>query len=108
MDAQLKECIERLDAQNDVLGKARFDFLTKDAEKKHFEATLIQRSEGKSHAEKSVNAMATSEWREFHKDLARLESVFEFQKLKWEILDKCFLATYATFKIEEKLIRRQL
>ncbi len=106
MDEQLKECVAKLNAQNDVLGRARNSYLLKEAERKHFEASLIKGAPGKSHAERTVSAQSDKTWLDFHVALAKLESVFEFQKLKFEILDKEYLATYATFKIEERVMRR--
>lgn len=106
MDKRLEEITEKLHAQNDLLGKSRNSYLAKEAERKHFEATLIQNAAGKSHAEKTINAQATEEWLAFHKELARKQSVYEFQKLKFEILDKEFWAEYGSAKSEDKIIRR--
>jgi hypothetical protein len=105
----LADQIDTLSKQNDVLGIARNAYLAKEAERKHFEATLIVAAVGKSHAEKTVNAQATSDWLEFHKDLARLEAVFEFQKFKFkfEILDKEFQAAYLQLKQDAPVIRKQ-
>lgn len=105
-DNPLNGLIDAMEAQNDALGKARNKFLTKESERKHFEAVLIRKAQGKSHAEKSINAQATSEWLEFHRELARLEAIFEFQKLKFEILDKEFLANYLTIKTDGPLVRK--
>lgn len=107
MQRDLAACLEALDKQNDTLGKARNAYLSKEAERKHFEANLIKSAAGKSHAERVVNAQATSDWLVFHKDLARLQAVFEFQKLKYEILDKEFLAQYAANKMDSLMIKRQ-
>lgn len=107
MDQNLRACLDNLDAQNEVLGKARNAYLAKEAERKHFEAKLIKAAEGKSQAEKTVNAQATNDWLEFQQALARLEAIYEFQKLKAEILDKEFLATYAGLKSDERMIKRQ-
>jgi hypothetical protein len=98
---------ERLNLQNDVLGRARNSYLEKEAERKHFEAVLIRQAEGKSMAERTVNAQATEVWMRFMKDLARLESVYEFQKLKYEILDKEWQAHYLTHKLDGRTIGRQ-
>jgi hypothetical protein len=102
----LSACIEALEQQNETLGKARNSYLSKEAERKHFESNLIKAAAGKSHAERVVNAQATSEWLAFHKDLARLQAVFEFQKLKYEILDKEWLAQYAANKMDSAVIKR--
>jgi hypothetical protein len=95
-----------LQKQNDTLGAARNEYLRKEACRKHHEATLIANAEGKSHAERTINAQATMLWLEFATDLARLESVFEFQKLKFEVLDREFTALYLEAKLNAPLIKK--
>ncbi len=107
MDRALADRLNALSKQNETLSAARSLFLLKDAEKKHFEANLIRHAGGKSHAESVVIAQSTNEWLVFQRELAGLESNFEFQKLKFEILDKAWLAEYATYKIDERVIRKQ-
>lgn len=102
----LQKLCKALDLQNDVLGKARNAYLLKDAEKRHFESKLIQKAQGKSHAEKAVNAQATEDWLKFHKELARLEAVLEFQKLKYQIIDREFLAEHLAMKLDAETIKR--
>ncbi len=106
MKTALDPFTEALNAQNEVLGRARNAYLTKEAERKHFEAVLVRKAEGKSHAERTINAQATEAWLTFMKDLARLESVYEFQKLKYEILDKEWQAHYLTHKLDGRAIMR--
>ncbi len=106
MDTELRECLNRLEALNDTLGRSRFSYLTKEAERKHFEASLVRNAAGKSHAEKLVSAQSSEQWLRFHKDLARLESVYEFQKFKMEILNKEYLAIYATYKVESDHLKK--
>jgi len=43
---------------------------------------------------------------EFHKKLARLEAIFEFQKLKYEILDREWLAQHLALKLDGETIKR--
>ena len=105
-DNPLKELLRAMEQQNDVLARARNRYLSKEAERKHFEAVLTRKAEGKSIAEKRVNAEAMPEWFEFHKELARLEAIFEFQKLKWEILDKEYQATYLGLKMDHSTMKR--
>ncbi len=100
MDTELKRIIEMLHRQNDILGKARFAYLDKEATRRHFESTLIQATNGKSHAERTVGAQASDDWLEFHKKLARLESEFEFQKLKFAVIEREFLAVHLTLKLD--------
>lgn len=89
-----------------VVGRARNSYLAKEAERKHFESTLIQAAEGKSQAEKLMNAQAKPEWLVFAKTLARLESVFEFEKFKLSILDKEYMAQYLELKENSQGARR--
>lgn len=103
----LESEVDALTHQNDQLGIARNDYLAREAERKHFEATLIAKAEGKSHAERVVNAQATQEWLKFHKELARAEAVYEFQKLKYDVLDKEFQAAYLQLKMDGPLIKKQ-
>jgi hypothetical protein len=106
MTDQLERLISALYEHNIVVGKARNRYLLKEAERKHFESVLVKNAEGKSHSEKVIYAQATNEWLEFHKDLARLESVYEFQKFKLEILEKEWLAEYSSRKSDERQIKR--
>ncbi len=109
MDSELKKIILMLQTQNDVLSRARYEYLTKEAERKHFEARLVMAEAGiekQSHALSLSKAQASDTWLKFQQDLAKLQSVFEFQKLKYEILDKEFLAVYGTMKIEAQTISR--
>lgn len=102
----LRDILDVLYKQNDSLGKARNAYLLKEAERKHFESTLISLAVGKTHAEKSTRAQACDEWLDFHKALAKLESVYEFQKLKSEILSKEYQAQYLALKLDADLIKR--
>src|SRR4051812_494324 len=81
---------EALHRQNETLGKDRNAYLSLEAERKHFEANLIRSSVGMgtSHAQATTMAQSTGEWLEFHKKLARAEAVYEFQKLKFTIMEK--------------------
>lgn len=90
-----------------MLGKARNAYLIKESERKHFEAMLIRDAAGKSHAERVINAQAASEWVTFQRELARLEAVYEFQKLRFEILDKEWQSQYLTCKLDGAVIRKQ-
>lgn len=103
---KLNDLIQALLKQNERVGIVRNDYLGKEAERKTFEARLIQAASGKSHAEKTVNAQATDEWLNFHKSLARAESVYEFERFKLEILDKEWLAEYQQMKDDDRQIKR--
>lgn len=104
MKSPLSDLISHLHKQNEILGKARDAYLSKDAEKKHFEATLTSNAKGKSHAERVTAANADKSFLEFHKSLARLEAVFKFQELKFQILEKEFQSGYLQLKLDQGLI----
>lgn len=102
----LDDILEKLRAQNSALGKARYAFLTKESERKHLEATLILAAHGKSHAEKTTLAQSTKDWLEFHRDLARKESIYEFERFKAEIMKLEFQAQYLDLKTDTDSLRR--
>jgi len=106
VDPNLSSLLDKMERQCEVLGRARNDYLAMEAERKHFEARLVQLAEGKSQAEKVTNAQASEDYLEFHKKLARLLAVFEFQKLKFEVLDREFWAVYGAHKSEDRMIRK--
>lgn len=108
LDRELAERLNNLNAQNEKLTAARGAYLLKEAERKHFEAARIMEAAGKSHAERTVNAQATPEWLSFQKELARLETQFEFEKLRYDILDKAFQATYLSTKLDADTVKRQV
>lgn len=106
MKTPLDAVIESLSEQNVVVGRARNAYLAKESERKTFESRLIQTAEGKSQAEKLMNAQATNDWLEFAQKLARLESVYEFEKFKLTILDREYQAQYLEIKDNGKQIVR--
>lgn len=103
----LQDALERLERQNDVLGRARNEYLLQEASRKHYEATLVVSAPGKSMAEKSINAQATPEWLSFHNTLARLNAIFEFQRLKFDILCKEWQSNYLEMKSDGPAIKKQ-
>jgi hypothetical protein len=108
LDRALAERLNNLNTQNALLTEARGAYLLKEAERKHFEASQIAQAEGKSHAEKTVNAQATPEWVSFQRELARLENAYEFEKLRYDILDKAFTAEYLSMKLDAETIKRNV
>lgn len=103
----LTPILSALEAQNHVLGKVRNDYLSKEAERRNYEARLVKEAMGKSHAEKVMNAQSMDEWLGFHKSLARLEAIYEFQKLKFTVLEKEWQSQYLCLKLDAGLIRKQ-
>lgn len=107
IDRALAERLNNLNAQNETLTKARGAYLLKEAQRKSFEAGMIRRADGKSHAEKTTTAQDTKDWLDFHVHLSELETEFEFQKLRYDILDKAFQAEYLSAKLDADTIKRQ-
>ena len=102
----LESIMAMLNEQKDELGRARNAYLAKKAMKRNLEARLKQAAVGKSAAEKSMNADATDEWLHFEQDLARLEAIYEFQKDKFEVMEKEYQAQYLELKDNERMIRK--
>lgn len=107
MKTPLDPIIQNLHDQNAKTARARHDFLEKEAERKNFESKLIKSADGKSFAEKTMNAQATEQWDKFQLALAKLESVYEFEKFKLSILDKEYQAQYLELKDSERMLRKQ-
>lgn len=107
MDSILNKRLQNLERQVDMLTEARGKYLLKEGERKSFESRLIKESEGKSHVEKTVNAQATEEWLQFHVELAALETEYEHQKLRHDLLDKVYLAEHLSAKLDADTIKRQ-
>lgn len=103
----LTELVRALAKQNEVLSLSRFNYLTKEATRKHYEATLVSQSNAKSHAERLNMAQSTKEWLEFQKELAKLESRYQFELFKYQILDKAFQSEYLKVKLDGQEIKKQ-
>lgn len=97
---------DNLYKMNEVLGKARNDYLSKEAERKHFEANLVLKAPGSSMAERKAYAEADLAYLEFHQALARLEAVYKFQELRFEIIRKEWDGWYLTHKLDGVLIKK--
>ena len=106
-DNPLSELLRDLDKQNDTLGIARSEYLALEASRKHEESALIQGAFGKSHAEKVTNAQASPEWPVMQLKLARAEAVYEFQKLKFSVMEKNWQSAYLCLKLDGALIKKQ-
>lgn len=103
----LRPILDALEAHCEVLGKARNTYLAKEAERRHHEASLVTHAPGKSHAERLINAQASESWVKFSKELARLEAIYEFQRLKFTVLEKEWTSYYLEMKLNESLIKKQ-
>lgn len=107
MDSQLADRLNALNDQNDALRKTEEAFLRLDAEKKALLAKLTTKADGKSHSEREANALASQDWADFSLGLALTESEYQFDKRRFAILEKAYLAEHASFTREARLITRQ-
>ena len=103
----LSQLLANLDKQNETLARARLKYLSKEAARKHFEASLITAAGGKSSVEKTTLAQSSEDWLKFQQELARLEAIYEFQRLKFSILERSWQSAYLEAKLNESLIRKQ-
>jgi hypothetical protein len=90
----LDAAVTKLEFQLDVLKAARTPYTLMLASKKNLENRLIKEASGKSIAEKTMNAYATSEWESFSLELARLEDIYEYESLKFEVLKVDYQTKY--------------
>lgn len=67
---------------------------------------MVGMASGKSHAERLVSAQATESWKNQSLSIARLEAEYEFEKLKYQVMDKEFLAIHLSLKLNEQTIKR--
>lgn len=88
-----------------VLSKARAKYLGMKSTQKSIEHTLIQNSPGKSHAERMVNAYASKEYAEFHKQMQLLENDYHLEDLKYEVLKLELQCQYLDLKQVPEQIR---
>src|ERR1700726_701497 len=102
----LNKLIETLYKANEGLARSRHAYLMKEAERKHYEARLLSEASGKSHSEKLTIAQSSDDWLKFHKELARLESIYQFDLFKYRILESQFQATYLQTKQDGEHMKR--
>jgi hypothetical protein len=106
MDRTLADRLNELWRQSDELYKAEMTYLRLEAERKPMLAQLIIGAQGKSFAEREAIALASPDWRDFMIGHVAAESDFNFERRKFEILEKAYLAEHATFKVEDRSIKK--
>ena len=102
----LEAATTALEFQLDVLKVARTGFKLKSAEKKHIEHRLIRDADGKSMSEKTTNAYASEEWRDFSIKLAQFEDKYEHEALKFDVLKVDYQTKYLLHKESEEQIKK--
>lgn len=106
-ETQIDRIRRLLEEQGTIYLRAKYRYGQKEAERKHFESSAIKAAEGKSFSEKQMNAQASKEWLEFHKELNSLSDKADFEKFKYDLLDKDWLAAYQDNKMNDGLVKRQ-
>lgn len=106
IDRSLAECLNELWAQNEVLKSAERLYLELEGNKKSMLAQITARMDGKSHAEKETKALASQDWRDFVSGHVEAETAFNYERRKFDILDKAFYAAHSSYKLDERSIRR--
>lgn len=106
MDRTLADRLNELWKQSDALKEAEHLFLRLEAERKPMLGKLTINAAGKSFAEREAQALASQDWADFMRGHVQAEVDFNFEKRKFEILEKAYLAEHATFKIEDRSIRK--
>lgn len=109
MDDQLRDCIDRLNVQNNVLSLIREAYLLQESTKKHFEAGLMSAAPAscKSHVDRLSHAQSLRVYLEFHQKLAQLESTYKFEELKFSILEREWQSQYLSLKVDNASIQKQ-
>jgi hypothetical protein len=107
MDTLLGSRLNALNEQNDKLQKAEAQYLELEAHRKVLFSQLYLAAEGKNVAEKEANVYVSDDWKRFIGGLIAAETRFNFERRRFEILDKAFLAEYSTLKREADLIPKQ-
>lgn len=102
----LSDITKALYELNNLVAVARNAYLLKEAERKHFEASLMMKASGASIAERRMIVEADGAYLEFHKALARLQAVYEYQKFKFEILSKEYQSCYLGLKLDDGLVKK--
>lgn len=107
MDRGLAERLNALNEQNDRLKAVEAQYLALEANRKSLLGKLISQQPGKSFAEREMQAYASAEWIDFAKGLADVEADYEFEKRRYDILDKAYLADHLSAKLDGETIKRQ-
>ncbi len=108
MDYKLKERLEKIDKQIQVVYESEEKFLTIEAAKENIKACLVAKASGTSQAARETLAEATQEWATFSKNLAIAKAIFHREKHYLELKLKAFDAEFLSLKLETNAIRRQL
>lgn len=102
-----EEIRAELDKIADKLSRAQHKYLRKKYAHGHFRAAIIKVSEGKSYAEKEMNAEATEMWKKLADELADAESVYDHYTREYKRLQMAHQDAYLKEKMDSEMIKVQ-
>ena len=105
MDRSLADRLNDLWAQSEKLREAEETYLTLEANRKPLLAQLTLAAEGKSFTEREAKALASEDWRRFMGGHVHSEVALNHARRKWEMLEKAYLAEYASFKLDDRSLK---
>ncbi len=106
IDGQLREALQDINKQIDVLHEIEKRFLFVDAHKKAILASLIVEQLQGSFAMREAKALASETWKVYCLNHADGEAEYNRAKRRYELLLKSFDGAYLSLKTEVQTIRR--
>lgn len=107
MDSLLAKRLNYLNDQNEALKLAEGQYLLHEAKRKTMEAKIFAAAQGSSVKDREAFVHTDHEYIEFMKELAELETKFNFEKRRFDILTNAFYSEHSTFKREVGLIQKE-
>lgn len=107
MDSLLASRLNNLNDQNDKLRQAEGEYLLKEAKRKTMEADILLTTMASNVAERQAKVHINEDYIVFMKELADLETKFNFEKRRYEILTNAFYSEHSTYKREMSLINNE-
>lgn len=107
MDSILAQRLRNLTTQNTTLREAEGEYLLKDAGKKTMEAEIFLTVITGTVAEREAKTYTTEEYKTYMRELSELHARYMFERRRFDILDKAFIAELNTYKIDNSLINRK-
>lgn len=108
MDSLLASRLNNLNDQNKLLEHAESAYRLHEAKRKTTEADLfLSIADGGNVAEKQAKVHSNQDYLAFMLELSDLETKFNFEKRRFDILQNAFFAEHSTFKREIGLIQKE-
>ncbi len=107
VDSVLGSRLNLLSAQNDKLHQVEGGYLLQEAKRKTMEATIFMTASGGSVKDRESMVHADVEYVKFMEELSKMESRFNFEKRRYEILLNAYYGELACYKREMGLIQKE-